>query len=152
MLKTIGNLNYFLALVLAGSIVAIGWISPPIKRLFLHPGKIDPIYYSINYIAIAVVICLVSTAWWLKKSIVPAPITSKAKWVLIVGSVAMAIGNGAIVLALMVNIIGFSEYPEFAHYYIAAALMLAFPSNIVGIICVEASRLLNRLPSSRPQL
>ena len=54
--KLIANLNYFLALVVVGSAIAIGWVAPKIKLLFVHPGKIDPIYYNINYIAIALVI------------------------------------------------------------------------------------------------
>lgn len=132
--------------------VAIGWITPPIKRLFLHPGKIDPIYYNINYFAIVLVIFLVSAAWWIKKGIVPSPMTSKARRVLRVGSVAMAIGNGAIALALMVSLVGIAINHQFGlvvGFVFAAAFMLAFPLNIVGIICVETSRLLDRFQSSK---
>ena len=154
MRKIIANLNYFLALVLVGSMIAIGWVAPPIKSLFIHPGKIDPIYYNINYIAIALVIGLVSAVWWIKKNIVPTPVTSKARLGLRIGSVAMSIGNGAIVLALIVSLICVAMNRQFGlavGFIFAAALMLAFPVDIVGIFCVEISRFLDRFQTSRPQ-
>ncbi len=152
--RLIANLNYFLALVVVGSIIAIGWVAPPVKRLFLHPGKIDPIYYNIDYIAIALVICLVSAAWWIRKNLVPTPISSKARPVLIIGNVAMAIGNGAIVLVLIVSLVGVAVNRQFGlavGFYFAAAFMLAFPLTIIGMVCIEISRLLNRFHSSRHQ-
>ncbi len=151
------NLNYSVALIVAGSMIAIGWVSPHIKRFFLHPGKIDPIYYYINYIAIALVIILVIAIWWIKGSITPSPITPKARLLLRIGSVAMAIGNGAVALAFIVSLIGVAVNNEFGlavGFIFAAAFMLAFPLDIVGIICVEMSRLLNRFnrfQSSLPQ-
>ncbi len=152
--KLVANLNYFLALIVVGSAIAIGWVAPQIKLLFVHPGKIDLIYYNINYITIALVVGLVSAAWWIRKTIVPTPVTSKAKLVLRIGSVAMAIGNGAIALALIVSLVGVAVNRQFGFvvgFIFAAAFMLAFPLNIVGTICVEISRLLNRFQSSRPQ-
>lgn len=152
MQKLRANLNYFVALVVVGSAIAIGWIAPRIKLLFVHSGKIDPIYYNINYIAIAIVVCLVSAAWWINKSIVPAPVTSKARVVLRIGSVVMTIGNGAIALALIVSLVGVAINRQFGlavGFIFAAAFMLAFPLNIVGIVCVEISRLLERFQSPR---
>lgn len=146
------NLNYFLALVVVGSAIAIGWVAPQIKLLYVHPGQIDSIYYSIDYIAIALVVCLVSAAWWINKTIVPAPVTSKARAVLRIGSVAMTIGNGAIVLALIAGLVGVVINRQFGlavGFIFAAAFMLAFPLNIVGIVCVEISRFLERFQSSR---
>lgn len=149
-----GNLNYCLALVFVWSTIAIGWVVPPVKRLFMRPGEIDSIYYNINYIAIAIVICLVSATWWFRGGIVPTPITSKARLIQKIGSIAMAVGNGAIALALIVSLIGFAMNREFGvavGFIFAAAFMLAFPVDIFGIFCVETSRLIDKFQSSRPQ-
>jgi hypothetical protein len=154
MRRITANLNYFLALVLVGSMIAIGWVAPRVKLFFVHPGKIDPIYYNVNYIVIALVIGLVSAAWWIRGNIIPLPVTSKAKLLLRIGSVVMAIGNGAIALALIASLIGFAANRQFGlavGFIFAAAFMLAFPVNIAGIICVETSRQLDRFQSSRPQ-
>lgn len=37
----IANMNYFLALIVVGSAIAIGRVAHHIKLLFVHPGKID---------------------------------------------------------------------------------------------------------------
>jgi hypothetical protein len=153
-LRLRANLNYFLALVLVGSTIVIGWVAPRINFLFVHPGRIDPIYYNINYIAVALVGCLVLAVWWIKKTILPTPASSKARLVQRIGSVAMTIGNGAIALALIVSLIGVAINHQFGlvvGFIFAAAFMLAFPLDIVGIICVELSRLLDRFQSSQPQ-
>jgi hypothetical protein len=150
--RSIASLNYFFALIVVGSALAIRWITPPIKLLFVHPGT--PIYYNINFVAIGLVICLVSAAWWITKSILPIPTTAMTKLMLMVGSVAIAFGNGAIALALIVSLVGIAvdrQYGLAVGFIFAAAFMLALPLNKVGIICVEISRLLNWFQSSPPQ-
>ena len=152
MWRITANLNYFFVLVLVGSMTLAATIAPPIRRLFLH-GKgiaLDPIYLYFNYITIALVMVIVSAAWWMRGNIIPTPVNSKAKMLMKVGTIAMAIGNGALVLTLIASLIGVTVEPQFGlgvGYLFAAALMLAFPSNLVGIVFVEISRLLDRFSS-----
>lgn len=154
MLRPIASLNYFFALVVVSSAIAIRWVTPQIKLLFVHPGTIDPIYYNINFIAIGLVIFLVSAVWWITKSILPTPATAMTKLMLKIGSVAIVIGNGTIALALIVSLVGIvvdRQHGLAVGFIFAAAFMLALPLNKVGIICVEISRLLNWFQSSPPQ-
>jgi hypothetical protein len=118
--------------------------------LFLHGKGIphDPIYVYFYYIIIALIIAIVSAVWWMRGNIIPTPVNSKSRILLMIGTVAIAIGNGALVLALIVSVIGVAVVPQFglgAPYLFAAALLVALPLSSGGIMFVELSRLLERL-------
>ena len=148
------NLNYFFALALVGSVLAIGWVAPPIRRLILSSGGDIKAYSMVSYVAPVFVIVLVALIWRIKGALSPIPASPGAALWFRIGNVAMAIANSAIVLSLLVSVIGFIVHRPFGlavGFIIAGALMLAFPLDIIGIFCVEISRLLNRIKPSQPQ-
>jgi hypothetical protein len=83
-------------------------------------------------------------------NIIPTLVNSKARVLLIIGTIAMAIGNGALALALIVSLIGIAVEPQFGlgvGFLFAGAFLLAVPLNIGGVMFVEIARLLDRIRS-----
>ena len=138
------NLNYFLALLISGSMLALWLVAPFLAILFISSGMVTNGITLANALAITMVFVLLLLTWKRNGTLLPSAIKSGAESRCRTGNVILAIANSIVALSLLVSIVGSIFINNFGlaiGFIIAGALLLAVPSCIAGIICVETSRL-----------
>lgn len=138
------NLNYFLALFITGSMLALWFAAPFFVMLFLSVGAdLASIAWS-KLLAVVIVFIVIAFTWKRNGTLSPFTVKPGTENRYRVGNVILAIANAIVGLSLLISTVGFFFVTGFGvaiGFIIAGALLLAVPINIVGIICVETSRL-----------
>jgi hypothetical protein len=140
------NLNYFFALFVTGTMLALWFVSPLIIVLLLKLGGGLGIFSWVKTIITIVVFIALALVWKKKGALSPVALKPNAKNRFRVGNVILAIANSLIALSILWSVIGYLFVNGFGvaiGFILAGALMLAVFLNIIGIICIETSRLGN---------
>lgn len=138
------NLNYFLALFITSSMLALWFVAPFFAMFFLSIGAdLASIAWS-KLLAVVIVFIVIIFTWKRNGTLSPSTVKPGTENRYRVGNVILAIANAIVGLSLLISTVGFFFITGFGvaiGFIIAGALLLAVPVNIAGIICVETSRL-----------
>lgn len=138
------NLNYFFALLITGSMLALWFVAPLFAMFFLSVGAdLASITWS-KFLAVIIVFIVIALTWKRNGALSPSTVKPGTENRYRVGNVILAIANAIVGLSLLISTVGFFFVTGFGvaiGFIIAGALLLAVPVNIAGIICVETSRL-----------
>ena len=140
------NLNYAIGLALIGSYVAAFILVPPLEQFLRFVGIKYRLGDNSTYIAALVVCLAIAAAWIVQKGIVPSPSGSMAEIFLKGGIAVLAVGNGALALAVIVSLVGIALVPQFGlmvGFILAMGLMAAMTLAFIGTICIELARILD---------
>lgn len=138
------NLNYFLALFITGSMLALWLVVPPLAHLFFISGMGTNGFTLANALAIGMVFVLPLLVSKRNGTLLPSATKDGAETRCRSGCMILVISNSIVVLSLLLTVaayLGNSSYGLVSAFYVAAALTLATAVGLVGIICVETSRL-----------
>ncbi len=137
------DINYFFALLVAGSMLGLWFVAPFIHMALFRAGAG---YSSImwgNIFTIALVSLAIVIAWKKNGALSPVAIASGREKRYRVGNILTGFANITIVLVVLVSIFGYFTIRDFGlgiGFLIAGVLLLAVPINIIGILCIETSR------------
>lgn len=141
------NLNYFLGLLMVIPITMI-WINPGINRFIVSSSDKETISYDLTYIEIAGLSFLLAAICWWRGGLVHTPTTAFSLILLRAGTAVVALGNFAIILATLINIVSgifTRDWGLAAGYVYMFALMFAYPVSFGGIVFIEISRLMSEI-------
>lgn len=137
------DINYFLAVLVAGSMLSLWFLAPIIHIAFMYAGVGLNGIISGNIVAISIVFVAMIIVWKKNSSFAPTAIVSGSESRYRIGTILTALSNIIVLGSLVVSIYGYYAIPDFGlviGFLVPAALLLAAPISIVGILCVEASR------------
>lgn len=137
------DINYFLALMTAGSVLGLWFVSPFINTvLLIVGGGVGSIMWSI-VVTVALVLVGIFIVWMKNGALSPVSIAIGRERRYRAGSILTGMAHIFLVLAVVVIIAGHLTIRDFgviSSFLFAGALVLAALIDIVGIVCVETSR------------
>jgi len=146
MAKIKSNFNYFISLFIAGSMLALWFAAPFFTIFFISIGAgLTSVTWS-QFISVSIVFVILALIWKKNGALLPAAVKPGTERRHFIGNVLLMIANALVFLSLLVSIVGFYFKNSFGiaiGFIIAGVLLLAVPTIITGIICVETSRLRN---------
>lgn len=143
-MTTIRDLNYFVALLFSGSMLALWGGAPLLSILFMFAGAGTNGITLANVSAISTVLLVLLIIWRKNGALLPSAIKKGAETRYRVGTAMATLGNSIVLLSIVVGLLCYvfnSKVGIAVGFIFAGALLVAVPLSIAGIICIESSRL-----------
>ena len=149
------NLNYFIALSVLGSMLALWFVAPLLNILVTLVLRSPSNLFWVNGVVVLFVFVGLAMVWKKKRNLIPTELMPHTETRFRIGNIVMLAANSLVILSVLVSIFGAIFVDGFGvvvGFLVAAALQLAVPLNIAGIVCVETSRQKNSREAAQPKV
>jgi hypothetical protein len=134
------DINYFFALLTAGSILGL-WILAPFIHMILMPNNVS--FKWVNIFTISLVFLVIVFIWEKNASLSPKIIASGRKRNYRVVNILIGFSNITAALVILISMLGYLTNIDFGlviGVLMFDLILLVVPINIIGIVYIETSR------------
>jgi hypothetical protein len=134
------DINYFFALLTAGSMLGL-WILAPFIHMILMPNNIS--FKWVNIFTISLVFLVIVFIWKKNASLSPKVIASGRERNYRVGNILIGFSNITTALVILISMLGYLTNIDFGlviGVLMFGLILLVVPIYIIGIVYIETSR------------